>query len=550
MNLHRFLAAFLLLGVAAAAAPGQVPPPLPDCGPAPLLYLRFAGLPGAHVTFYQGTHPGRDFALPASAGFRPGYIYRVRLTAMTRHPEVVLYPTLEVRGTLKLPPRLRPADYPAPVVFSEEDVEHVLAGALLTKVVYLEHPDKAIPTPSGPDQPLETDVPAGRDPVNEARALGRPLLIVRLGLRDATPEELARQNVPGTILLPRERSLPRSAAPPQITPPCWPVYDPILGPRPPEEECLHDGGDGGRPAGLDANGNVQGLDPSDTVAAYADSRGQRRLAVSNRVCLCVPRFAVLRTETYPSGYQTTLGLGGTEAVQAHDQLRARQPVRERLQNEQPAAFRGRQRPSANLGTEGLAYRNHTEFLRANVLTTGPEDLIGTAAVHRLTAGQRARLQRQVELALRLGQASGPRGVGQVESGPLVAGQLEGVQVTATVQEVRDLTVTCEEKPELLGNPEHPLLLTKWADRQAAQVGDVVTFSLKYTNQGGRSITDVAVSDSLTGRLEYIPGSAQSDRDAVFTTQQNEAGSVILHWEIIGRLLPGQSGVVRFQARIR
>jgi hypothetical protein len=61
---------------------------------------------------------------------------------------------------------------------------------------------------------------------------------------------------------------------------------------------------------------------------------------------------------------------------------------------------------------------------------------------------------------------------------------------------------------------------------------------------------VAVTGSLSPRLEYVPGSAQSDRTAVFTTQDNGAGSVILRWEISGWLLPGQSGVVRFQARVR
>ena len=99
-------------------------------------------------------------------------------------------------------------------------------------------------------------------------------------------------------------------------------------------------------------------------------------------------------------------------------------------------------------------------------------------------------------------------------------------------------------------PDKPLALHKWADRQAAQVGDVVTFFLKYSNHGGGEISDVAVSDSLTGRLEYIPGSARADRDAVFTLQENEAGSVILRWEITGKLQPGQSGVVSFQARVR
>ena len=44
--------------------------------------------------------------------------------------------------------------------------------------------------------------------------------------------------------------------------------------------------------------------------------------------------------------------------------------------------------------------------------------------------------------------------------------------------------------------------------------------------------------------------AQADRDAVFTTEANEAGSVILRWEIGGRLLPGEGGVLRFQAKVR
>jgi hypothetical protein len=33
-------------------------------------------------------------------------------------------------------------------------------------------------------------------------------------------------------------------------------------------------------------------------------------------------------------------------------------------------------------------------------------------------------------------------------------------------------------------------------------------------------------------------------------QQNEAGSVVLRWEVSGRLMPGQNGVVSFQARVR
>jgi uncharacterized repeat protein (TIGR01451 family) len=129
-------------------------------------------------------------------------------------------------------------------------------------------------------------------------------------------------------------------------------------------------------------------------------------------------------------------------------------------------------------------------------------------------------------------------IGRVAGGP---------QVVSDSVLTRDLMAVPTEAPRAL---ERPLKLTKDVDKHSAQPGEVVTFTLKYTNHGGLPITDVAVVDSLSPRLEYIPGTAVSDRDAVFTMQQNEAGSLMLRWEIGGKLLPGESGVIRFQAKVR
>jgi uncharacterized repeat protein (TIGR01451 family) len=85
---------------------------------------------------------------------------------------------------------------------------------------------------------------------------------------------------------------------------------------------------------------------------------------------------------------------------------------------------------------------------------------------------------------------------------------------------------------------------------SAQIGDVVTFFISYTNTGGKPIANIAVSDSLSPRLEYVPGSARSDREAIFVTQENEAGSLILRWEVKDPLAPCQKGVVSFQARVK
>src|SRR5207237_1154642 len=160
--------------------------------------------------------------------------------------------------------------------------------SLVTKVVYLEHPDRAAPALGTGNEPAEMPIPPGRDLIAEARELGRPMLVVRLGQRTLAREELAHESVPGTILHPGERVLPPAARPPCVPPasPCF--FDPVLGPAPPDAECLRDGGDRGLPAGIGADGHVYGLDAEDTVAEYTDSRGQRRITCSNRVCICVP----------------------------------------------------------------------------------------------------------------------------------------------------------------------------------------------------------------------------------------------------------------------
>src|SRR5262249_52121539 len=151
-----FAAIVSLAGIAVTARAQQ---PLPSHGPAPLLYVRFTGPQGAHVTFYQGQTPAREYAAPVAVGMRPGYVYRVRIHGMAAHPDVELYPTLEVRGTLELPPKYNAAEYPAPVTLTDADIRQALAGSLITKVIYLEHPERATPVATKPGQALESDLP-------------------------------------------------------------------------------------------------------------------------------------------------------------------------------------------------------------------------------------------------------------------------------------------------------------------------------------------------------------------------------------------------------
>ncbi|HTU93008.1 MAG TPA: DUF11 domain-containing protein [Gemmataceae bacterium] len=520
---------------------------LPPRSRSPLLYVRFLGEPGLRVTFYQGQH-ARSFDAPVAVGMRPGYAYRMRLSNLPAHAGVSIFPTLEVRGSLKLSPKLNSANYPAPVVLTENDIDSVLAGNLICKAIYLENPDRAYPATVPPAMPMELSLPPGSDLLTEAQDRGRLMILVRMGGRAlVSDEELCHSTVPGTILFPGERVVMPAAAPPYLVWDCRPFYDPRLGPKPPEEECLHDGGDHGNRAGFDANGQLAGVEPQDTIAEYTDSSGRRRLTHSNSVCLCVPRFAVLRCETPLSRYDGLQAVSSSRVGHRPTLLDVLTPPLQTSKYEQLKGTRGWERPSVNEGVAATAGMTRFEMLQASEVPLGPIALLGTKAVLNLSEIERTRLVKQLELARQLSRRESLQSSASVTVTNVVGRIEAGARIVRAEAETRDLTVCCNEAP---CPPDKPLVLIKCADRQSAQVGDVVTFTLKYSNQGGQPIADVAVTDSLTTRLEYVPGSAQTDRPAVFTTQPNEAGSLILRWEIMGRLMPGTNGVVRFQARVR
>src|SRR5206468_1083424 len=152
-------------------------------------------------------------------------------------------------------------------------------------------------------------------------------------------------------------------------------------PKFPEEECIHDGGDANHNAGIGADGRLYGLEPEDAVAEYTDARGRRRVSPSNRVCLCVPRFAVLRTETPPAGYDTVLALNQASLVKGNVLLQSRQPPGLTEQFKQPVVVKLRERPT---GAEGLLRTGETSklcVLYAHELPIGPFTALGTQEIY-------------------------------------------------------------------------------------------------------------------------------------------------------------------------
>jgi len=487
--MHRLLLSALtcltLVSVAHAQMPYPQMPGLPP-SPGPLMYVKFTGPKGAQLTVYRGNDSSQTLDLPVTLGFRPGYAYRFAVSNIPGLPRQVFSPSLEVRGSLALQSKARNADYPAHIHFHEDDFGKALGGAMIKKVVTLERPDHAIPVASKPDLPIEITVPGSRDPYTEAAERGHPLLVLQMGQRHVTPQELAYFGQPGTILLPGERNLGSPRIPPYLQWNWCPVYDPVVGPRHPSEfVTLFDGGDTRAPAGFNREGKLKGVDPTDTVAEYMDSKGNKRLAVSNRVGLCVPRFIVFHGEMIVASSTVRTSVNNTIGQQATN------------------------------GANGqVALQQQGQLQR----TDGVNTLLRLSSLFHM-------------------------------SGTSVTGRVQGVEIKTITRYTESVGAIClgPMTPEAADGPLH---IIKWPDKECVNVGDIVTFYLKYSNTGGQPITNVVVSDSLTQRLEYVKGSTKTDRDATFTMEPNEVGSTVLRWQITGALQPRDHGIISFQVRVR
>ena len=475
---------------AVAAIGAMMPPPgsrpAAPPAPAPLVAAKFITPAGVRVTAYPGTKLAHIYEAPTVLGLRPGYVYRFELNNLPYNPGKTLYPEVELRGVLAPRAGMKYMDYPIPLVFSLIDIDRVMHGALITKVIYLEDPEKAIPAEVKPDYPIEIPDDTEQQAIKNATENGRLMAIVRLGNRKPSAEELQTVAVDGTILLPGEKYLKAPALPPVF--PYWacPFYDPILGPKLPREECFTDGGDKNDRLGIGPDAKLGGLNPTDVGVEYTID-GKRRVATSNMVCICSPRFVIRRVELLPGGLEFRQMIAANVGESHTAGLKERRAPMVEIAHEKGSELVGQVRPSSYIGRVGLGF------------------FIGTDR-------------------------------------PSAIGQVYGVKIEGALVEPEQLTAY----PALL-----PLTVTKSVDPPGPkQPGDIVTVTIRYANTGAQPISDVVVSDSLSGRLEYIPRSAQTDRAANFSSAQNEAGSVALRWELPGVLLPGQAGTIKFKAKVR
>lgn len=150
--------------------------------PARLQPIRFDLPTSGQVTFFCGPdrHPS-TIDSKQLASVAPGHVYRLRLSHLPEFPGLELFPTIEILDRLH-PPAGQELSFPVPVAITPEEIDHALNGRLITKVVYLEQPQLAVPDTRLPREAVE-DVPSDRNLLVEADLRGRPLIILRIGGR-------------------------------------------------------------------------------------------------------------------------------------------------------------------------------------------------------------------------------------------------------------------------------------------------------------------------------------------------------------------------------
>ncbi|HEY0985315.1 MULTISPECIES: hypothetical protein [unclassified Schlesneria] len=140
------------------------------------------------VTFYEGAqHRSYDAIAPAQVSLVVGHVYRLRIHDMPEFPGIDFYPSIELVDRLH-PPNCNVEDFPIEFELTLEELEWAANGRLVTKVVYLEQPDRVPPSVLDA-QPRITTIEPSRNALAEADLLGRPMAIVRLGGRTPDPNQ-------------------------------------------------------------------------------------------------------------------------------------------------------------------------------------------------------------------------------------------------------------------------------------------------------------------------------------------------------------------------
>jgi hypothetical protein len=147
---------------------------------------------GAMVSMADGGTFDDERPTPRRAGLMVAPVYRIKVTQIPFREGEEVFPTIEIIDRTYPPPGLTD-QYPIPIELTLADLNLALDGKFVTRVIYVEDPNYALPTPQGRDAQPWLEAPIGSNPLQVADELGRPVAILRMGGRVPDQGEVYEQ---------------------------------------------------------------------------------------------------------------------------------------------------------------------------------------------------------------------------------------------------------------------------------------------------------------------------------------------------------------------
>jgi hypothetical protein len=154
---------------------------------------------GAGIALVEDGVFGEEYKSLALVGLQIGHVYRLRVTDIPLRPGVEVFPTIELLDRL-YPPRGEELRFPIPIDLTREELDLAAKGGYVTRVIYLENPQDALPVRDIPREQRYFEIPSSQDPLHHADELGRPMAILRIGSRVPSDEEVAAGLLSGPFL--------------------------------------------------------------------------------------------------------------------------------------------------------------------------------------------------------------------------------------------------------------------------------------------------------------------------------------------------------------
>jgi hypothetical protein len=163
--------------------------------------VEIRGPHGVQVSLVEAGQFGQPRNLPLTVGLLVGRVYRFKIINLPGAEGAELFPTLEILDRLYPPPG-QERHFPIIVEIHPQDVAFALEGKFVTRVVYLEDPQRALPAGQANQEQPWFEVRADQDPLIDCRYFRSANGDSASGWEDSSPGRRIRSSFPLWFAIP------------------------------------------------------------------------------------------------------------------------------------------------------------------------------------------------------------------------------------------------------------------------------------------------------------------------------------------------------------